>query len=134
MLFKQFLVLTCAEAQRVLKECVSEFSEDLKSDEFLDEYEYLSNYNQRIMEICGELVKLNLEKELLTFIVSDIANYFEISLKNPLSYFDYLYPLCYYTDMIEFGPETTAKGFSEQSLVIDKKMLVEKTYEEIDLV
>lgn len=86
------------------------------------------------MEICGELVKLNIDKDLLSFIVNDINNYFGLSIKNPLSYFDYLYPLCFFTDMVEYGPETTVKVFSEQSLEIDRKILVDKIYDEVDFV
>jgi len=43
----------------------------------LDEYEFLANYNQRMMEISGELVKLTLDKDLLSFILSDMSNYFQ---------------------------------------------------------
>lgn len=66
------------------------------------------------MEIAGELVKFSLPKNLLTFIVCDLTDYFQKLSKKPVSNVDVLYPLCFYTDMIEFAfvPETTLANFS----------------------
>lgn len=89
----------------------ADLNNPLENAEFLDEYDYISNFNQRIMEMSGELLKFNLDKEILNFIVTDLAGYFYQLQEKPYSFYDYLYAICFYTDLVEFGPEGVYQNF-----------------------
>jgi len=50
---------------------------DIK-DEFQGEYDYLCNYDQRIMELSGELLKLNLSQDNYNFYENVLGSYFDM--------------------------------------------------------
>lgn len=121
------------EYKRILGEFQKENPEaDVEDEEFVDEYEYLSNHNQRVMEISCEIIKFSLSKEMLAFICGDLCNYYQSLSQQKYSYLDQLYPLCFYTDMVMYSPDTLKEQFAQLSLQIDTDVLLKKKFDETD--
>ena len=74
-------------------------------EEFEGDFNFLCNLDQRIMELSGELFKFDIGAKGLHFMKTEIGDYFEKLSENPKGIYEKLYPICYFTDVVEYGPE-----------------------------
>ncbi len=67
------------------------------------------------MEISGELLKFNLDNSQMGIIENMISSYFGMLVQKRRGMYELLYPICFYTDIMEYGPDNLVEK-SYQSL------------------
>lgn len=73
-------------------------------EEMEESCETVAELDRVVMQLSGELTKYN-NNDIHNYIISEISPYFFQMIKEPGCKTQYLYALCFFADMIEYGPE-----------------------------
>ena len=125
------------ESERLKKDLVEEYNGyDLKDPEVLEELEenmqFYCGIDQKVMELNGEIVKFELPEVVDQFIITNIGSIFNAWANNPRDSLEVLYPMCFYTDIMEFGSEKAFKCYFELSVEYCLKVVENPKYNQDD--
>lgn len=136
-LLSQFNKDILEESERLKKDLIQEYNGyDLKDPDVMDELEenmqFYCGLDQKVMELNGEIVKFELPEEIDQFIITNIGSIFNALANNPRDSLEVLYPMCFYTDIMEFGSDKAFNCYFELSVEYCLKVIENPKYNQDD--
>ena len=117
----EFCVKVLQRSSQLRKEIVERYQGyDLQDPDVKEDIEYdcegIAELDRCVMQLSGEFVKYSNDSDVQSLIISNLAPYYLNVLENPSCNTQYMYGLCFFADLMEFGPTNFFTGFKQQAL------------------